>query len=108
MSAAIAFEPQPQTITAEVFATRDPSAAAAGAVRHVGRRAIVVATETPLAPGAHAWIALTLPEGPAIRPLVQVTGDSDGAAACRIVHLFPDQRRAFEAWHQDRATPSGY
>jgi hypothetical protein len=38
-------------------------------------------------------------------PLVVVLGQSEGMVSARYVHLFPDQRRALDAY---LATPSGY
>jgi hypothetical protein len=45
-----------------------------------------------------AWLEFFLPEGLAIRPLVELAPPSDGGLVVgRIRHLFPDQRRALEA-----------
>ena len=65
--------------------------------------------------GRHAWIELLLPTGRKIRPLVAVLGivesrdpslpSREGSISARYVHLFPEHRRALDAY---LASPSGY
>jgi hypothetical protein len=75
----------------------------------VGRRGVILAeTDAALALGAHAWVRMTLPTGGRIRPLVQVTGHNEHGIACRFVHVFPNDRRLLDGYHDARATPQGY
>jgi hypothetical protein len=71
----------------------------------VGRRGLVFRFPWALTPGSHAWIELLLPSGKKIRPLVAVLGQAEGGTSARYVHLFPEHRRALDAF---LASPSGY
>ncbi|PIE19440.1 MAG: hypothetical protein CSA66_02320 [Proteobacteria bacterium] len=82
------------------------SAGSAVLASRLGRRAVVVSTA--MGEGAYAWLRMDLPDGGSIRPLVQATASARGGTACRIVHLFPDDQRALDAYHAGRATASGY
>lgn len=64
----------------------------------IGRRGITCAFPWALSEGSHAWIEVELPTGQKLRPLVAVLKSSAGALSARIVHLFPMQQRALEAW----------
>lgn len=64
----------------------------------IGRRGVTCAFPWALAEGSHAWIEVELPSGQKLRPLVSVLKSSAGALSARIVHLFPVQQRALEAW----------
>ena len=75
-----------------------------GGVR-VGRRGLVFRFPWALEAGRHAWIELLLPTGKKIRPLVTVIGPSEGGLSARFVHLFPEHRRALDAY---LASPTGY
>ena len=52
----------------------------------------------------HAWVAMTLPSGGEIRPLVSLNARPEGGATARFVHLFPADRQALEAYHATRST----
>lgn len=79
-----------------------------GEVVALARRAVVLSSAAGLEVGDHAWAAFTLPDGGRVRPLVQATSRSDRGVACRLVHVFPNERRALEAYHAARATTQGY
>ncbi len=64
----------------------------------IGRRGITCAFPWALPEGSHAWVEVELPTGQKLRPLVAVLRSSAGALSVRIVHLFPVQQRALEAW----------
>ncbi|TNF29013.1 MAG: hypothetical protein EP329_16720 [Deltaproteobacteria bacterium] len=94
--------------TAEVVAgTRSNHPPVEARALKVGRRGVIL-EGVDLALGAHAWVRMTLPSGDRIRPLVQVTGLTDAGTACRFVHVFPNERRLLDAYHEARATPQGY
>ena len=71
----------------------------------LGRRGLVFRFPWALAEGSHAWIEVLLPSGKKVRPLVAVLGHADGTPSARFVHLFPEHRRALDAY---LASPSGY
>jgi hypothetical protein len=71
----------------------------------LARRSMIFHFPWAIPVGNHAWFDVTLPGGKRIRPLVVVLGQSEGMVSARYVHLFPDQRRALDAY---LATPSGY
>ncbi len=77
-------------------------------VRAVGRRGAVLRAHADLGGARHAWLELTLPGGPTIRPLVQLGRPNDGQTPVRFRHLFPRDRAALESFHAARALPSGY
>lgn len=94
--------------TAEVVAgTRANHPPVEALALRVGRRGVIL-DGVELDPGSHAWVRMTLPSGESIRPLVQVTGVSEQGTACRFVHVFPNERRLLDAYHEARATPQGY
>ena len=112
MSAAIDIASPSQresTMAAEVVrGTRSNHPSVDAIAVRLGRRAVILAGADGLELGAFAWVRLTLPDGARIRPLVQVTGDNEHGLACRFVHLFPNERRLLDAYHEARATPHGY
>ena len=112
MSAAIDFaapSPRETAFEAEIVrGDRTNHAPEEARALRVGRRAVVLEAVAGLAPGQHAWVRLTLPDGTKIRPLVQITTSNEREVAGRIVHLFPNEQRLFDAYHAARATPHGY
>jgi len=71
----------------------------------LGRRGLVFRFPWAIEAGRHAWIELLLPTGKKVRPLVTVIGPTEGGISARFVHLFPEHRRALDAY---LASPSGY
>lgn len=71
----------------------------------LGRRGLVFRFPWALEAGRHAWVEINLPSGKRVRPLVAVIGEADGAISARFVHLFPEHRRALDAF---LSSPSGY
>lgn len=73
-------------------------------VRRIGLRSGELVPRTredllAMASSSHLWVSITLNEGSRIRPLAQVVGVSEGTLRLRWRHLFPNDRRALEAWH---------
>lgn len=71
----------------------------------LGRRGLVFRFPWAIPEGRHAWVELLLPNGKKIRPLVAVLGHQQGLTSARFVHLFPEHRRALDAY---LTSPSGY
>lgn len=71
----------------------------------LGRRGLVFHFPWALDAGRHAWVEINLPSGKKIRPLVAVIGQIDGGLSARFVHLFPEHRRALDAF---LTSSSGY
>lgn len=71
----------------------------------LGRRGLVFRFPWALEAGRHAWVEVLLPSGKKIRPLVAVIGQVEGGLSARFVHLFPEHRRALDAY---LSSPSGY
>ncbi|MCA9518946.1 MAG: hypothetical protein KC635_28615 [Myxococcales bacterium] len=111
MSAAFAFEPSPiephpaagraSAVPASVVCGRGHGAPASspvdGFASRLGATGFLLAAPLDLAPGAFAWVRLTLADGSSIRPLVQVVARREEGLSCRIQHLFPSDRRALDA-----------
>lgn len=108
----LATAPEPSlALAAEVACSeghRGQRAAVDAEVIALARRSVVISDAAGLHVGQHAWAAFTLPDGARVRPLVQATGRGERGVACRFVHVFPNERRALEAYHAARATPQGY
>ena len=105
---AVPFDPQ-VTPTSALNATltlnhhQNQTCEFAATVTAVGWRGLLLNAETDVQTDAHAWVALALPTGARIRPLVQLKPRVDGGATARFVHLFPADRQALEAYHATRS-----
>lgn len=83
---------------------RGPTAIDVERIR-LGRRGLVFDFPWALEAGRHAWVEVNLPSGKRIRPLVCVLQTTEAGVSARIVHLFPEHRRALDA---ALTSPSGY
>ena len=91
--------PQEVPLTARVIVgdSRGSTAVDVGGVK-VGRRGLVFRFPWAIDAGRHAWIEILLPNGRKIRPLVAILGQTDDGTSARYVHLFPEHRRALDAY----------
>jgi len=74
----------------------------------LGWRSMVIKADAALGECRHAWIEIGLPGGDVIRPLVEVIDGKDGVFTAGVKHIFPNDRKTLETYHQMRSSAGRY